>query len=48
MEGFRYEITVDFYGNGAFKDFFKLGVKFPDDTEVRPITKLYLRRSMGK
>ena len=48
MKGFRYEITVDHYGNGKGPDFFKLGVKFPDNTEVKPITKAYLRRSMGR
>ena len=47
MKGFRYEITVYYYGNGNKPEFFKLGVKFPDNFEVKPINSTYLRRSMG-
>ena len=48
MKGFRYEITVYYYGDGANPDFFRLGVRFPDNTEVKPISKAYLKRSMGR
>ena len=48
MKGFRYEITVYYYGNGLNPDFFRLGVRFPDNTEVKPISKIYLKRSMGR
>ena len=46
-KGFRYEITVYYYGAGNAQDYFKLGVKFPDSTEVKPVNSTYLRRSMG-
>ena len=48
IKGFRYEITVYHYGNGYNPEYFRLGVKFPDDSEVKPISKEYLRRSMGR
>ena len=48
LKGFRYETIVYHYGNGLAPDFFKLGVKFPDNTEVKPITNTYLRRSIGE
>ena len=48
MKGFRYEIIVYYYGDGQNADFFKLGVKFPDSTEVKPINSTFLRRSMGR
>ena len=48
MKGFRYEITVYYYGNGAYPDYFRLGVRFPDSTEEKPISKTYLKRSLGR
>ena len=48
MKGFRYEITVYYFGIGFPLDQFKLGVKFPDSTEVKPLNSTYLRRSMGR
>ena len=48
MKGFRYEIIVYHRGHGDYPDFFKLGVKFPDNTEIKPITNAYLWRSMGR
>ena len=47
IKDFRYEITVYYYGNGLPPDFFRLGVKFPNNAEVKPITSTYLRRSIG-
>eukprot|EP00794_Sanderia_malayensis_P019880 gene19880-21821_t len=46
MKDFRYMLELLHVGNGRFKDFFKVGVTFPDGTEVKPITKAYLKRSM--
>ena len=47
LKGFRYEIVAYHYGTTYSTGFFRLGVKFPDATEVKPIPKAYLRRSMG-
>lgn len=48
MEGFRYELTAYFYGDGENLEYFRLGVKFPDQSEVMPISKEFLWRSLGK
>ena len=47
LKGFRYEIAVYHYGTSSSTGFLRLGVKFPNATEVKPIPKAYLRRSMG-
>ncbi|XP_065054969.1 uncharacterized protein LOC135683591 isoform X2 [Rhopilema esculentum] len=46
LEGFRYEILVHHFGAQSSMTFFKLGVKFPDLTEQKPINSTNLRRSM--
>ena len=48
MKGFRYYLELLYYGNGLYPDFFRLGVRFPDSTEVKPIDNRFLRRSMGE
>eukprot|EP00112_Aurelia_sp_Birch-Aquarium-sp1_P014538 Seg3148.1 transcript_id=Seg3148.1/GoldUCD/mRNA.D3Y31 product="Netrin receptor DCC" protein_id=Seg3148.1/GoldUCD/D3Y31 len=45
-QGFLYKIVVFHYAYGGNKAFFRLGVKLPDGTEVKPISKNYLWRSM--
>ena len=35
------------YGKGG-KDFFRIGVKLPNNSELKPITKEYIWRPMGK
>ena len=47
LKGFRYEIVAYHYDATYRTGFFRLGVRFPDGTEVKPIPKAYLRRSMG-
>ncbi|XP_065064517.1 neogenin-like [Rhopilema esculentum] len=47
LKGFRYEIVAYHYGTSSSTGFFRLGVTFPDATEVKPIPKAYLRRSMA-
>eukprot|EP00794_Sanderia_malayensis_P019881 gene19881-21822_t len=46
MKGFRYMLEFLHWANGNSPDFFRVGVTFPDGTEVKPITKAYLKRSM--
>ena len=48
VKGFRYDMMVYHKSDCVGKDFARVGVVFPDLTEVKPINKTYLQRSMGK
>lgn len=47
IKGFRYKLTFLYYGNGHNPEFLRLGVRFPDGSEEKPISSKYLWRSMG-
>eukprot|EP00795_Rhopilema_esculentum_P002739 gene2739-957_t len=46
IKGFRYKIDARYSGGSSFPRFMKLGILLPNGTEIKPLERRYLRRSI--